>query len=735
MSCAMLLDSEKLGDPAWGCAKDYKVDYKCGKFGEKMSKVISAEASGQTLQLSCSKVKAAKAVVKLIQGVQKASAEDAEKEAENYEKFEHWCTKTKKILNKNIDKAKAGIEKLTVSVDGKNQEKTKLTRDVAELTKELDDLEATAAEALKTETERNDLYESTKKDLEDTIVAVGEAVKAMEDSKPGSLAQLTQNPLVLMRISQPQQEMLLKLSDSPLTGAPASRTYDFKSGGVIDMLKNLKSKFGMELEDANSASRKAKLEYDGAKGSRDMTIKFTTESKTKKEEILATIKKELAADTSALNDLKDDLKADSTSFEQTEVQCKTRAAENKERSWQRQQEMDAMTFAVNRLQQNVASLVQTPNMMNLSTALLEQRATVAKDWAHKWDTLTDKKAPIESAKDHFTRLLAKDARDAKTSLGPVGKQIKMSIESNIASLNDAQQQDDRKMKRCNQEISENEKKVAERTEDLKTTQNEIDLAEAEVKKLTETIDSNTQKLAEKFQALHEAKMVRQEAKMENKIMVEDYEASQEAIKTAQKEIEDFYKDAVVANAFIQIKSDAKNHAKAKSQGPTEVAEAPSDSEGGFTGTGGARNAVVTVLERLYADFGKMIVDTQTKEEEEQQAFDEVFTAQEKEKARLTAEKELKTQEATRLSQQVLDKRESWKLIDREMASVSVYLADLKKDCLKTPNAADRKTARTNEIKSLNDAKEAVTDALPQGVFAQWSAKTSFLAPVGEHSGH
>eukprot|EP00933_Yihiella_yeosuensis_P067994 TRINITY_DN731_c0_g2_i5.p1 TRINITY_DN731_c0_g2~~TRINITY_DN731_c0_g2_i5.p1 ORF type:complete len:874 (+),score=276.68 TRINITY_DN731_c0_g2_i5:384-2624(+) len=746
MSCATVLDAEKLGDPAWGCGKDYKVKYKCGKFGDEMNKVIEAEAAGQTLSLSCQKVKAAKAVVSLLMNVQKTTAKDAEEEADNYEKFEHWCKKTRKLLNKNMGESKAGIEKLDLSCDGKKQQKTKLTREIGELAKELDGLAAASAEALKAENDRIALYTKSKADFEGTISALGDAIKAMVDSgKPAELAQIASSPLVLMSISQQEQEMLLKLQDSPLTGAPKSRDYDFKSGGIINMFKNLKTKFGDEMAKADSEAALAKNEYDAAKGSRDMTAKFTTESKSNKEESLATAVQKLTADTSSLESLKQDLKADSTNLEDTTVQCKMREAEFKERSWQRQQEMDAMGYAVQKLQETVTSFVQTPPKMNLSAAFLERRAAVSKDWAHKWDDLTEEKAPMESARDHFARLLAQGAK--QTSKGPVSKKIDMSINKNIWSLREQQQADDKKMAKCNTDISVSEKQLEDHTKQIQKTKDELKLKEAKVNQLTATIDENTQKLAEEFKALHEAKMLRQETKMENKMTIEDYQASQEAIQTAQNEIEDFYKDAQAAAAFIQIKSHEKNHAntkakskttskaKVKSKDPTETLEMPSEAQGSFTGTGGAQAAVVAVLERLHGEFGKMIVTTEGQEEADQANFDKTFSSQEKEKARLTTEKELKTQEATRLTNQVLESRQSLNLLDRQKASVEVYLADLKKECLKTPSAAERKEARDNEIKSLEEAQKAIKTALPTGVFAQWtSSKTGnvFLAPVNEH---
>ena len=50
-TCNYLVDHTIIGDPAPGCAKDFRVRWKCGT--EKHTAKLSAEASGQTVSLAC----------------------------------------------------------------------------------------------------------------------------------------------------------------------------------------------------------------------------------------------------------------------------------------------------------------------------------------------------------------------------------------------------------------------------------------------------------------------------------------------------------------------------------------------------------------------------------------------------------------------------------------------------------------------------------------------------------
>ncbi|MDO8289826.1 MAG: acyltransferase family protein [Parvibaculum sp.] len=54
MSCAYRVDVSKLGDPARGCEKDYRVEYQCGQTGSKMKFAIPGEAGlGSYAILEC----------------------------------------------------------------------------------------------------------------------------------------------------------------------------------------------------------------------------------------------------------------------------------------------------------------------------------------------------------------------------------------------------------------------------------------------------------------------------------------------------------------------------------------------------------------------------------------------------------------------------------------------------------------------------------------------------------
>jgi hypothetical protein len=55
LTCRIPIKVSVLGDPVSGCAKDFKVEYRCGLRGPLLTAEVTAEANGQLLDLSCSR--------------------------------------------------------------------------------------------------------------------------------------------------------------------------------------------------------------------------------------------------------------------------------------------------------------------------------------------------------------------------------------------------------------------------------------------------------------------------------------------------------------------------------------------------------------------------------------------------------------------------------------------------------------------------------------------------------
>lgn len=53
-SCRYYINVDRLGDPAPGCVKDFRLEYSCGFGGNTKSEIVYGEANGKVVSLSCS---------------------------------------------------------------------------------------------------------------------------------------------------------------------------------------------------------------------------------------------------------------------------------------------------------------------------------------------------------------------------------------------------------------------------------------------------------------------------------------------------------------------------------------------------------------------------------------------------------------------------------------------------------------------------------------------------------
>merc|ERR1719253_330226 len=131
-------------------------------------------------------------VVKLIEGLKEKAIAQGKDEEVAYTKFEYWCSTSIAELQDAIADEKEKIEELEDKIAGLNKKKETLEKEIETLEEELGDLEASAKKAKEQRKEEADLYDKANKDLESTIKAVAECIKALEGAESKTEALLAQ---------------------------------------------------------------------------------------------------------------------------------------------------------------------------------------------------------------------------------------------------------------------------------------------------------------------------------------------------------------------------------------------------------------------------------------------------------------------------------------------------------------------------------------------------------------
>merc|ERR1719487_1018815 len=193
----------------------------------------------------------------------------------------HWCATSTKTLNAAIAGEKATIETLTDQIAGEEKHIAKLEKEIAGLEKQIKELDQASEEAKAQRKEGRALYEKTESDFKATIKAIADAIKGLKESGGTFLAQRVATPqlrraLALAELSGAKEEQrsalafLLQKPEQLAEGDRAKhvKNYNFKSGNIIELLKELQRKFEDELIETNTGNDNAENAYQLEKQAR-----------------------------------------------------------------------------------------------------------------------------------------------------------------------------------------------------------------------------------------------------------------------------------------------------------------------------------------------------------------------------------------------------------------------------------------------------------------------------------
>jgi len=654
-------------------------------------------------------------VIQLLKDLGKKALEEGKEEEVLYTAFSRWCVNSDKALSKSIAEEKETIERLQDEINSHETTIETLTAEMATLKDEIQDLDTKADEAQKARDADAKLYSDNSVAHSSTIEAIGSATDALEKSKAETDTLLVQNKvrevlaLLGMRATAEQKETLEAFAgyepkERPELKARDDRTshvkkYAFKSDSVIELLKDLKLKFEDELTAMTAEETNAINAFTLEKQARDLmrTAKqasWDEKNKIKGERLLA-----LAAAKSDLSTTQSDLAADTKTQDDTRKQCNIRKAEWEERSKVRAGEQEAIKTAIAILAKvtgvrtdapsnpvpppsPVAFIqVDAPKTVRRALELLRQEARAAKS-----KVLEDLAEAVERKKE-----------------GPFDSVIN-AIEKMIFRLMDEQKQEDDHKNWCDLELSKTNRSIIDKKAKLDELAVKIEGHDGRAMSLASDIEEAIGRVADIDKHVQEATEIRKVGKQENALAVKDAQDAQTAITQAIAVLEDFYKSSGSIPAdFIQE--------------PVKLPDEPSTWDSAYTHVADPKaqpDGIVSVLEKVSADFAQMESETKAQEESDQEAFDADMSDCEINKARLTKEAEMKQQERQRVVQKKSDMEKEKKVVAQEHEATKQYLSDLQPACVEGSSTyEDRKAARADEIKALTQAQDLLQNAFEE----------------------
>jgi hypothetical protein len=637
-------------------------------------------------------------VVQLMQDMAAKGRQAKQDEEVKFAAYKQFCEGTAAEKQRNIEDGNSEIEELQAGIQKAESDASVLAEDIAGLDQDL----AGWADGMKNleanrKRDRGD-FEVTLKDYEESLSALERAIvvlkKRSADTKQGFLQEdgqsFLQEVAKIQRIPASARRTIwsflsLASKQDPLSvSAPQANAYEFQSGGVVEMLEDLKDKFTEEKSTLEQDEMKGKHAFDMMM----MELKDSTEqgesqrakkakTKAQREEDAAEGKGNLADTTSARDE-------DQKYLEDLNAQCVQKSNDFEQRQQLRAEELEAIQKAI--------SIIQSPEVSGASQKHLglaqsfALRASQPTDPA-KQNVVAYLQGRANKLQSHMLEMLA-----AQVSADPFAK-VKKMIDSMITRLlEEANEEADHKGW-CDKEMSVNKQTRDDKTEEVNSLSAEKDKLSAEILKLTQNIADLTDGIAQIDAAVAEATDVREKEKAKNADTIEDAKDAQTAVEQALAVLKEFYKKAGKATAFVQ--------------GPED--DAPETFDEPYQGMGGASGGVIGMMEVIQSDFSRLEAETTAAEADAAKSFDRFQAESRKDKAVKTADLDHKEKSKTQKESDLQDTEKDLAGTQDELDAALVYYEKLKPSCVATVEPyEERVEKREAEIESLRMALQILS---------------------------
>jgi len=644
-------------------------------------------------------------VITLLKDMVEQLEKEAKEDEEVYEAMSCWCETNDKAKTKAIADGEQAIADLTAAIEGFTALSSKLTNEIANLEKEVEENKDALEKA--TGVRKKEMAEFNEEETASlqTVSSLKGAIAALSKHQSASFMQTgaseVRKSMADLKERLNKQQHILNLSKkqkkhlSAFLHAPESfletgvkgtsllqTDASAPSSQIFGLLKQMKEDFESNLAKSQEEEMKAQGEYeDVKKGKSEEIAAGEAQIETKTGELADSDEKN-AVSKETLEETQVTLKADTEFLANLKEQCKNVDAEYEERTKTRQMEIGAVSKALAFLSSDEAQDLVS------RTFSFVQKSSRSKHMAKVSKLLSD---AAKGSGDPRLSALAISARlDAFTK-------VKKSISDMIDQLVKEKEDEIKHKDFCVDEITANEKETQAK-EQLKNTLEEkiADLAET-ISKLVKLQASLKAGVGELQVELKRASEDREKAGSEFQTTVADQRATQKLLAGALNILKGFYEKG----ALIQQKSTTKQEPAGPPPPPGFKKAAPNAQSGG----------VMSMIQMIIDDAKAMEADALKAEEEAQIAFETFVTdtnasIEAKTKEGVTAAENQGKAEAEKVEKEM--ERDG---VADELSDLAGANADLHKDCDFTLKNFDvRQGARDNEIEALKQALSMLSGA-------------------------
>jgi len=640
-------------------------------------------------------------VFELMSALEAKIVKEGEAEASAFKEFFEWCDSASQNLNNEIKTGKSNEEKLTATIAEQTSNIQVGDSKIEELSAAISTNEGELNEATAIRNKEAADFAASEKELVETVDTLDRAVSIIssEMSKGGAaaLAQIdsssmngllqslnavvdaagfsTETHQKLIALVQGRQE------DSEM-GAPAAASYKSQSGGIVDVLEDLKEKAEAELAEARKSESNTKHNFQMMKTS--LEDQMAADTKDMNEEKAA---KEAAAEEKAtaegdLATTQAELKENSAGLATANSNCMTTAADHEATVAARTEELKVIATAEGILKESTSGAVgQTYSFLQISS-----RADLANS-----EVITMVK---KLARDHHSAALAQLASriavvvryGGKDGADPFGK-IKGLISEMITKLEKEAEAEATEKAYCDEQMAKTEAKKQELDATVAKLTNKIDRAAAHSASLKDEVVELEAELAALAKTQAEMDKIRGEESANFKVASAELGQGLGGVRKALSVLREYYGGAALIqddkfNAFMQQPAVPQQHGKAS----------------------GAGGSIINILEVCESDFATNLAKEESEEADSASNYEKTTQENKVNKATKSQDAKYKTSEAAGLDKTISELSSDRDTSNTELSAVMEYYGKIKERCIAKPESyEERKARRQAEIEGLKEA--------------------------------
>jgi len=659
-------------------------------------------------------------IIELITEFQGKIIRDGEVEQKAYDEYFEWCDDASKEKIFELKTATAKAEKLTATLEKAASDIEDASTKIEELSSATSTDEADLKAATLIRESENKDFVAEEAELMESIDMLGRAIGILEKELKGSsflqakvvtsnmknvIATLgtivdaasfsthdKQRLLALVQSSQGDDD---GLDGHELLGAPDPAAYESKSGGIVDVLEDMKEKAETQLSEARKAEMTAKQNYEMLKLSLTDKVSAQTKEmddtkadKAAAEETQASAEGELEITKKTVASAQEDLHT-------IQMDCMEKASDHEITLKGRAEELKALATAKKIIQQ--ATALQQVSFIQLSTSThLTSHSKAGQRGINAAGMIR------RLAKSQHSVALAQLASRIEATVRYYGRngddpfaKVKGLIQDMIAKLLKEAQEEAEEKAYCDAEMAKTEKKKSELTDDIEAITAKIDKSISASTRLKEEVKQLQEELLELEKSQAEMDKARKDAHAAYLESTGDLQKGLDGLRKALKVLREYYaKDEEGAALLQSDDSDSKFDALMQQPAPPEK----------FEKSSGAGDSIIGMLEVAESDFAKNLAEEQQEEDAAQSEYEKLTQENKVTKASKEQDVKYKTKEYKALDKSVTELSSDRDGMNTELDAVLEYYDKIKEKCVAKPEPyEERKKRREAEIAGLKEA--------------------------------